>query len=81
MVLTDGKSTPDISYLRVASAKLLNAAVKVLVVGVGSGVVQEELEMIAGDTFNIFSVTGTDQLNSIVEAMLPPICRGEMQGS
>ncbi|XP_066930347.1 cuticlin-6-like isoform X3 [Clytia hemisphaerica] len=75
VVLTDGKSSSDISFVEEASSKLLNSAVKVLVVGVGSGVVQAELEAIAGDKFNIFSVSGNDQLNSLVEAILPPICK------
>eukprot|EP00111_Clytia_hemisphaerica_P010998 TCONS_00032248-protein len=66
IVLTDGQSSGR-SQLISESNALRESGVKVLAVGVGSGVGEEELNIIAGNSLNVFNVSDASHLSDIIE--------------
>ncbi|XP_066936885.1 serine-rich adhesin for platelets-like, partial [Clytia hemisphaerica] len=77
IVLTDGRSSGR-SQLISESNALRESGVKVLAVGVGSGVGEEELNIIAGNSLNVFNVYDASHLSDIIEEIIPISCNEQM---
>ncbi|XP_066926759.1 serine-rich adhesin for platelets-like [Clytia hemisphaerica] len=77
IVLTDGRSSGR-SQLISESNALRESGVKVLAVGVGSGVGEEELNIIAGNSLNVFNVSDASHLSDIIEEIVPISCNEQM---
>uniref|UniRef100_A0A183CRY9 VWFA domain-containing protein n=1 Tax=Globodera pallida TaxID=36090 RepID=A0A183CRY9_GLOPA len=67
VVVTDGASEDDVA----SPAKALrNDNVQIVVVGVGSGIVQEQLELVADGPANVYTVEDFAQLNKALAGRL-----------
>ena len=63
--------------LNSVATSLRDSGVKILAVGVGDKVGQRELNIIAGNSLNVFSVSDTDSLNELVENIVSSTCNGK----
>ncbi|XP_066936875.1 uncharacterized protein [Clytia hemisphaerica] len=75
VVISDGKSQSGSSVLKAAADTLRNSGVNILAVGVGSGINNNELNIISGSYSNIFSVTNAYYLTSIVSKIKSVSCK------
>lgn len=66
MVITDGNSQSGVNAVSAASKSLSHSGVNVFAIGVGSSVNSAELRAIASDSRNIFHVSSTRLLNTLI---------------
>ena len=75
VLVTDGKSNNKAETLKQA-AELHKTNTNVFAVGVGSGVDMQEINAIATDPKNVFTVTNFDALDSLQASLKKTACEG-----
>uniref|UniRef100_A0A7M5WXB5 Uncharacterized protein n=1 Tax=Clytia hemisphaerica TaxID=252671 RepID=A0A7M5WXB5_9CNID len=77
ILLTDERNAKREELISVASS-LRESGVKILAVGVGDKVWEDELNIIAGNSMNVFSVSDADSLNELIENIILSTCDERM---
>lgn len=80
LLLTDGKQPIEDEKLKQLSSELRNASVRLLAVGIGSGVDVEQLQLIAGDDANAITATDFNHLKDKLGSLVKKAC-GELSQS
>lgn len=79
IVLTDGQSTSP-SKTQTAARLLHQTGVEVITVGIGNGITQSELAVIASDVQHVFKVQSFDALNTIKAELTNAACQAPTSG-
>lgn len=74
LLLTDGKQPNVDEKLKQLSSELRNASVRLLAVGIGSGVDVEQLKLIAGDDANAITATDFNHLKNKLGSLVKKAC-------
>ena len=74
LLLTDGKQPIKDEKLTQLSSELRNASVRLLAVGIGSGVDVEQLKLIAGDDANAITATDFNHLKDKLGSLVKKAC-------
>ena len=76
IVLTDGRQTrdPDAESLDKAANPLHDQGARVFVVGIGSEISENELQMIAKDSSNVFTVESFENLRNAARDVAASAC-------
>ena len=79
LVITDGESH-DINATAAASKRARDQGIRILTIGVGPNVDEEELKLIASDPddHHVFKVTSYRTLQQIADAMVERTCEGKL---
>lgn len=75
IVMTDGKSN-NATKTKIEADKLHQAGIQVFAIGIGTGIKGFELENIASDSENVFTVIGFDALSTIQSKLKQTTCKG-----
>ena len=68
----------NVSFFQASSINLHKENINVFSIGVGSGVNQVELELMASDPSNVFNVNSFDALHSIETSLKKTACEGRV---
>ena len=74
LLLTDGEQPIEDEKLKQLSSELRNAGIRLLAVGIGSGVNEKQLKLIAGDDANAITATDFNHLKDKLGSLVKKAC-------